>query len=387
MHGLVDDCEREALALLRENLGPGGMLAAAPGARAKSRGYDLVFARDAAVCALAMALSGDAQLERGALAGLATLAERQAANGQIPKFVDRGSGSGDFWYVGCIDATLWWLVALRWLERHAPQPRLLGRLAPHAARALAWLSAQEHPRIGLLQQNEASDWADIMPRSGFVLYSNALWYRVKRLYGLAGAEATRRHFNQLFLPSERDVPDYRRLRLLAHYARRKRSFPDLYLSFVNLAAAGDEGDVFGNLLAALFGLADGAHVAAMLRAIARAQAGAPHPVRVTCRPIPPGDPLWRPYMSRHQQNFEHQYHNGGIWPMVGGFWVAALAARGMKAKAADELLRLARANAVNGWEFNEWFHGLTGKPSGMPRQSWNAASFLLARRALDRKLF
>ena len=92
-------------------------------------------------------------------------------------------------------------------------------------------------------------------------------------------------------------------------------------------------------------------------------------------------------MSRHQQNFEHQYHNGGIWPMVGGFWVAALAARGMKAKAASELLRLARANAVNGWEFNEWFHGLTGKPSGMPRQSWNAAAFLLARRALDKKLF
>ncbi|MGH8746133.1 MAG: amylo-alpha-1,6-glucosidase, partial [Burkholderiales bacterium] len=326
-------------------------------------------------------------LERGAVAGLATLAERQAANGQIPKFVDPGSDSGDFWYVGCIDATLWWLVALRWLERRALQPRLLARLAPHAARALAWLGAQEHPRIGLLQQNEASDWADIMPRSGFVLYSNALWYRVKRLYGLAGAEQTRRHFNQLFLPSERDVPDYRRLRLLAHYARRKRSFPDLYLSFVNLAAAGDEGDVFGNLLAALFGLADGARVAAMLRAIARAQTGAPHPVRVTCRPIPPGDPLWRPYMSRHRPNFEHQYHNGGIWPMVGGFWVAALAARGMKAKARDELLRLARANALNGWQFNEWFHGLTGKPSGMPRQSWNAAAYLLACRALERKLF
>jgi hypothetical protein len=387
MQGLVADCEREALALLRENLAPGGIMAAGRGAAASRRGYDLVFARDAAVCALAMALSGDAQLERGAAQGLATLAERQAPNGQIPKFVDRGSGSGDFWYLGCIDATLWWLIALRWLERHAVQRKAVGKLASHAARALAWLAAQEHPRIGLLQQNEASDWADIMPRSGFVLYTNALWYRVKRLYGLAGAEDTRRHFNQLFLPSERDVPDYRRLRLLVHYARRKRSFPDLYLSFVNLAAAGDEGDVFGNLLAALFGLADGAHVAAMLRAILRAQAGAPHPVRVTCRPIPPGDPLWRPYMSRHQQNFEHQYHNGGIWPMVGGFWVAALAARGVKAKAASELLRLARANAVNGWEFNEWFHGLTGKPSGMPRQSWNAAAFLLARRSLERKLF
>jgi hypothetical protein len=387
MHSLVSDCEREALALLRENLAPGGIMAAGRGAAASRRGYDLVFARDAAVCALAMALSGDAQLERGAAQGLATLAERQAPNGQIPKFVDRGSGSGDFWYLGCIDATLWWLIALRWLERHAVQRKAIGKLAPHAARALAWLGCQEHPGIGLLQQNEASDWADIMPRSGFVLYSNALWYRVKRLYGLSGAEATRRHFNQLFQPGSGDLPEYRRLRLLVHYARRKRAFPDLYLSFVNLAAAGDEGDVFGNLLAALFGLADGARAAAMLRAIARAQAGAPHPVRVTCRPIPPGDPLWRPYMSRHQQNFEHQYHNGGIWPMVGGFWVAALAAQGKKAQAADELLRLARANAVNRWEFNEWFHGLTGKPSGMPRQSWNAAAFLLAKRSLEAKLF
>ena len=39
----------------------------------------------------------------------------------------------------------------------------------------------------LLQQNEASDWADIMPRSGFVLYTNALWHRVKRLFDLPNA--------------------------------------------------------------------------------------------------------------------------------------------------------------------------------------------------------
>ena len=47
----------------------------------------------------------------------------------------------------------------------------------------------EHQRFFLLQQNEATDWADIMPRSGFVLYSNALWYLVKRLYALPKAAA------------------------------------------------------------------------------------------------------------------------------------------------------------------------------------------------------
>ena len=52
----------------------------------------------------------------------------------------------------------------------------------------------------LLQQNEASDWADIMPRSGFVLYTNALWYRVKRFFDLPNAAATRENFNGLFHP-------------------------------------------------------------------------------------------------------------------------------------------------------------------------------------------
>ena len=43
---------------------------------------------------------------------------------------------------------------------------------PSIERAIHWLLAQEHQRFFLLQQNEASDWADIMPRSGYVLYTN-----------------------------------------------------------------------------------------------------------------------------------------------------------------------------------------------------------------------
>lgn len=41
----------------------------------------------------------------------------------------------------------------------------------------------------------------------------------------------------------------------------------------------------------------------------------------------------------------------------------------------------------NGWQFNEWFHGKTGKSSGMTGQSWNAATFLLVQHAMNRKIF
>src|SRR6266540_5037962 len=84
---LIDECASRAISLLRRNLSPRGILAATPGARARARGYTAVFGRDAAVCAMGMALSGDPLLEREAASGLVTLANHQAANGQIPKFV------------------------------------------------------------------------------------------------------------------------------------------------------------------------------------------------------------------------------------------------------------------------------------------------------------
>jgi len=380
---LVEECRLRSIGLLRANLGPQGILAAARTPRAAARGYCAVFSRDAAVCAIGMAVSGDAALERAAATGLITVAAHQAKNGQIPKFVDPQGSEADFWYLGCIDATLWWLIALARLDRRAGGPGLRRRFAGRVRRALAWLGAQEHQRFRLLQQNEASDWADIMPRSGFVLYSNALWYLVKHLYRLPQREETREHANLLFHPFDGRVAEYRRARLLADYAKRNAKNRGLYLSFVNLAAFGDEGDVFGNLLAVLCGMADGAQSARVLRALERAGVHRPYPVRVVCDPIPARSRMWRPYMARHRQNFAWQYHNGGIWPFVGGFWVAALAEAGARDRARQELVRLARANALGPWAFNEWLHGRNCSARGMRGQSWNAAAFLIAWHAVN----
>ena len=108
----------------------------------------------------------------------------------------------------------------------------------------------------------------------------------------------------------------------------------------------------------------------------------PYPVRVVCAPILEKSVFWRPYMSRHRQNFAWQYHNGGIWPFVGAFWVMALAQAGLRAEAEAELGKVAQANALGNWAFTEWLHGRTLAPQGMAGQSWNAASFLLAHHLL-----
>ena len=64
--------------------------------------------------------------------------------------------------------------------------------------------------------------------------------------------------------------------------------------------------------------------------------------------------------------------------MVGGFWIAALAATGRAGQAKVELVKLARVCELRNWAFTEWLHGKTLAPRGMPGQSWNAAAFLMA---------
>lgn len=371
-----------ALDLLRRNLTPLGILAASRTAEAEARRYTRIFGRDAAICIMAMAGSGDAALEQGAVASLDALAAKQAGNGQIAKYVDPEGVGADFWYVGCIDATLWWLIAVDHVRSVGTVDA--ARWEAQVAKALSWLHAQEHPHFRLLQQNEASDWADIMPRSGFVLYTNALWYEVKQRYALAEAEETRQHFNDLFDPFSPDLPSYPRSRLLRHYARRGRSSDGLFLSFVNLSVCGMEGDVFGNVLAVLSGVATPQASRRILETIRSANASSPYPIRVVLRPLEKGHPQWRAYMGRHKQNLPHQYHNGGIWPFVGGFWVVALARMGLADEAREELDRMLAMNEEDGWRFTEWFNGQTLERGGMPGQSWNAAALLLALDAVEK---
>ncbi len=80
-------------------------------------------------------------------------------------------------------------------------------------------------------------------------------------------------------------------------------------------------------------------------------------------------------------NLPHHYHNGGIWPFIGGLWVRYLDRMGRHELAHRELQALAetcRQGLRGEWEFNEWLHGLTGRPMGKAHQAWSAASYAQA---------
>lgn len=117
---IIAECYERSLTLLRKNCDRNGVIAAARSNKAADRGYAAVFGRDAAIYSLGMLASEDRELIRKAKASLLTLAKHQARNGQIPKYVKPESREVDFCYSDCIDATLWWLIAVDFYDRTLP---------------------------------------------------------------------------------------------------------------------------------------------------------------------------------------------------------------------------------------------------------------------------
>jgi hypothetical protein len=159
-------------------------------------------------------------------------------------------------------------------------------------------------------------------------------------------------------------------------------FLPYYLSFVGHKTYELRCDTLGNILACLVGLADEKQEHLIIQHMLQSGSNLPYPVTALYPPIFPGEPDWRPYMAKGRQNFPYQYHNGGIWPFIGGFWVQLLARR-ERNLAGAELEKLAAANQQGDWQFNEYLHGLHGTPMGVPHQSWSMGMYLAAYKAVN----
>jgi glycogen debranching enzyme len=83
------------------------------------------------------------------------------------------------------------------------------------------------------------------------------------------------------------------------------------------------------------------------------------------------------------KNQPYMYHNGGLWPMVNGFYVLGLTRSGQQERARHLLAAINAANAQsNAWTFPEYLHGQTHAPMGTPYLAWSAAAGVLAHQAV-----
>src|SRR5665213_2535130 len=378
----VDPTYGEAIESLRRCCSQWGL-----NASGRAVGHHQIWARDSMIALLGARFVNDNQIQEAMRASVALLKDRRGPGGAIPNNVDYATLRPNF--RAYADGGLWWIIGSTLLMPDLDVIR----------EVLRWYEYQDVDQSGLLSMQEASDWQDLFCTRGKGLYLNCLYVMaLRRAAGLVGGDEGDRLRRRAELVADRINAyfwysgDQNTLRHLSssfstqgsplHDSMgRAREMPEkrylkdeqYYLPCLGFRSLGEWFDSFGNILAILAGVVDEAKSDTILHFIPRSSLDK-WPLQCLTPAVQPGDADWRDYYG--SLNAPHHYHNGGVWPFLGGFYVAALVKRGRVDAAALALRNLAQLNRYG--QFNEWHHGETGVPMGAQDQAWSAGMYLFA---------
>ncbi|HDQ14970.1 MAG TPA: HAD-IIB family hydrolase [Sediminispirochaeta sp.] len=392
---LINEAYNKALVALRKNITPHGFSACSltdNTFKSTDENYRSIWARDGAITIIQSLSVDDEDVRECQKATLTTLLEHTSPRGQVPSNVRIDSNTPDYSGVGeiaSIDSGLWLVIAFYQYVRQTRDYQLLRQWAGEIKQIMNWLEAQDSNYDSLLEIPEAGDWMDLFGRSYNVLYDEVLWYyanithgRIAELLGdfnLAGyrlrlAQSIKETINRKFWPSIHSE----QVRI---FSEQQFALGDTHYLLAEITPFNYDWrcDVYGNILAALFNVLNTDRAKMAFNFMWGVGANEPAPVVNLYPPVNSGDPHWRPYYTVNLLNLPDHYHNGGVWPFIGAYWVMFISRLGLRDLAQQELYRLALVNKQGierDWEFNEWVHGKTGRPMGKRYQAWSAAGFI-----------
>ncbi|MGH7943835.1 MAG: HAD-IIB family hydrolase [Opitutaceae bacterium] len=395
---LIAEGYDRALIALRKNITPPGFSACSLSdneVTGTDENYHSVWARDGCFTVVQTVEMNDPDIRAAQRSTLRTLLDAMAPNGQVPAHVRIKDLSPEYAGIGgicSIDSGLWLVIAMYHYVTHTNDTAFLDAYSHRLQRIMDWLSAQDSNNDGLIEVPEAGDWTDLFGRSYHVLYDEVLWYRANVCFGRM--LEYRRDFDRAsdYLRWSQEIagkikdsfwPSTRAERKSGTFANRQASLGDTQylLAEITPFAFNWRCDVLGNVLAFLTNVIDVDRARTAFRFMWGVGVNQPWPVANLYPAVQSGDPDWRPYYTVNLLNLPHHYHNGGVWPFIGGMWVRFIHRLGLQDIARNELVKLAQVNRLgktHPWEFNEWVHGGTGLPMGKAYQAWSAAAYLRA---------
>lgn len=325
-------------------------------------GYPEPYTRDLLIAVFGIAVTNNRELLQTVRNILGVLAENQSKKGHIPSLVHHGNDRG------ASDTTPLFLIAVAIYRNVSGEP---GFLEGPVRKALVWMAYQSPTDTHLIGQLPTSDWRDEQWVLGYGLFVNTLVYIYLRLLKI---DESARKFQ---LEMERFG-----LTSKPYYAL---WFYKVYRS--------ERFDLLGNSLAILSGIAGLSRARAIIDWIEKENdlMRDRQELCVGLSPnllpyIMPHDPDWR---SRYERfNMPGNYHNGGIWPFISGFYIAALVAAKKHDLAEIKLLELTKLvkkarNKELGFGFNEWYKAQDGEPMGQDWQTWSASNYLYAAKCVE----
>jgi len=411
---LLDETYEAALTCMRNNAHARGFVASPE----RHANYYAVWTRDHCISAIAAYLSEDEGLIASARAGVLELLRHQLDNGHVPSYIEIESGKveyGGYGRIVSIDSSMWLSITIGIMYDTTHDKKLLSQRNLERYTAMyTLLRSADMDKCGLMEVPVSGDWADIMDRSYHVLYDEVLYYEALR--SLAHL------FSEALLYTKLKYADAKQIRRRIGFIKqrmslvRKRLNESLWLTKDNMQDVLDEYmvhhkvpiadhpfyqshmqpfkhgwahrvDVFGNALAAASRVSPKDRAKQFIRYVRRHKVNKPIPGRALYPVITEDDLDWITIYEKKEA--PHTYHNGGIWPMVAGFWVYALVRSGYPKTARNDLIALAQYLKETEWSFPEHIHGETLKPLGRMQQTWSAAGFVIGYQTLkkDKTIF
>ena len=342
-------------------------------------GYPEPYTRDLMFSILGIAVSGNQKLQDSIRRVLETLAKNQTEHGHITSLVhnkeDRGAS----------DTTPLFLLGVGIFRKVSGEADFL-----HDAvkKSLLWMEYQSPSDRYLVAQQPTSDWRDEQWMTGYGLFVNALVYSYLRILGKHERAGKVRQEMGRFTISGDNLHHHAQAGLVVKHK-------PYYAFWAYKIYSSERFDLLGNCLAILSGLASPSRADEMISWIEEECSAMLKSGELAVN-LPPNffpfikreDADWLPRYSLF--NNPGEYHNGGIWPFICGFYVAALVAAKRYALAGEKLLALTQCIKISStgtveFGFNEWIKAQDGKAMGQDWQTWSAAMYLYAAKCVEEK--
>ena len=342
-------------------------------------GYPEPYTRDLLISSFGILASKNEKLIKSLRRVLETLAKNQTEMGHIPSLVhdaeDRGAS----------DTTPLFLVALGIYRKVMSEGDFLEEAAQ---KSLKWMEYQSPANRSIVAQLPTSDWRDEQWVLGYGLYVNTLVYTYLKLFGLEEqSKMVKEEMSRFAIKGDRQNRHVHEGLVL--------KYKPYYALYSYKVYESERFDLLGNSLAILSGIASptrSEHLVTWIEDECKAMRQAEE-LAVDLPPnffpyIRPDDPDWMPRYEKYNQPGE--YHNGGIWPFICGFYIAALVAA-QKYKLAEKklmsltrLVKLSREADVE-FGFNEWHRAQDGTAQGQDWQTWSASMYLYAAACVEQQ--
>ena len=401
---IIEEGYLEAIECLKRNSTPDGF-SATPERHAN---YYSVWARDHSITALGALLTGDKHLIATAKKGILNLLLHQSDAGQIPSYIEIEKKTkiyGGLGSITSIDSNLWVLICAAEIYKKTKDKRFISTKQIQRYKQIYRLvRAFDSNNCGLMEVHVAGDWADIVNRSYHVLYDECLHYQAFRdliyiykeflkkpeteLHGKVTKYVkwvTKRKklikpiLNKLFWITPQNTDTIKEQYMI--YLSDLEPYPFYQTHLMPFKHDWSQRfDTFGNALAIITGIAPKTRAHTIVRYVDETKMNLERPIPALYPVMYPNDTDWEPIYELKEQ--PHTYHNGGIWPMVTGFWVAGLVKTGKKRHAERELVKLAEVLQKQQWLFAEYLHGESLNPMGRNNQAWSAAGYIFAYHAV-----